>query len=82
MSIINDKEQAKPGEQQADNYLTKINVLFDGLTKHPKMGVLRRPLGHDLRSFSIGSHTVIYQVFQGKLLIERVLNRHMDVEKH
>jgi len=79
---IYDYSNSNRGSRQASDYLNKIKKLFWELTEQPKMGVERKELLPDMRSFSVDSHVVFYRLLKLQVEVVRVLHGRQDPRRY
>lgn len=65
----------------AARFIDRIRDRCAMLARQPLIGEVRDELRDDLRSFSVGSHVIYYEVDQGRVTILRVLHGARDVRK-
>lgn len=69
------------GDEQAVDYLTALEVLFDNLSENPKLGRVRNEIRKGLRSIAKSNHVVFYRVQPDGIIIIRVLHSSRDIHK-
>ncbi len=70
------------GRDQARYYLMKIDGFIDQLIEHPGLGRSREDIRVGYASFQVEHHTVFYTVENDALVVQRVLHKNMDTERH
>jgi len=71
----------KFGLDQAIAYVCEFEVVFDNLSRNPKLGGERNEIRNELRSIVKESHLVFYSILKSKIRIIRVLHISRDVKK-
>ena len=69
------------GFDQAVEYISQFEGLFERLLENPALGRRRNEIRPGLRSFPKLEHVVFYRVLQDHILIIRVLHAHRDISK-
>ena len=70
---------ANDNQIMADKIVDKIHELFQKLLENPKIGVLRKDLAKDLRSFPVEKYVVFYRIIKDGIEIVRVLHSARDI---
>lgn len=78
---IYDYTLMKFGEAQADRYTGSLEAFFETLSKMPGIGRDYDAVPGVLR-VGFQSHTVFYTVFDGEILVARILHQQMDPRRH
>jgi toxin ParE1/3/4 len=67
------------GEDQARTYLQSIHAAFERIGRFPELGKRRDDIYRGLRSMTVGTHMVFYEIHPHHVLVIRVLHQRMDV---
>lgn len=71
------------GEDQAVNYLTRLDQTFAALASTPALGKARDDLRQGLLSFPCNRHVIFFRRNRlGNVEILRILHERMDFERH
>lgn len=73
--------RSKFGEQQADNYISRLSESFDLLARH-KLGAPRPELGENYYSIPIEQHILFFIPSDTQITIIRILNHSQDPSRH
>ena len=67
------------GDDQAFEYVSSFDDLFEKLITHPKMGRTRPEIREGLRSIVKGYHVVFYRIMRDRIRIVRILHGSRDL---
>ncbi len=70
------------GEQQADDYLRRIDAAIGQLAEHPLLGADFGHLRKGIRRHSSGRHRIFYRVGGQAIEIIRVLHASQDLQEN
>lgn len=70
------------GLEQAIDYLSGLEAVFDQLISNPELGRSRNEIMFELRSIAKASHVVFYRVLEDHIKIVRVLHGNRDVPRN
>lgn len=71
---------AEDSPQNADQYLRRIDKVFNILAEQPLMGKNRNDIESDIRSFPVDDHIIIYFPLDNGIDIVRVLGAAQDIK--
>ena len=78
---IFDYTEGEYGFDQAVDYVSGLEELFQGLVENPEMGKARNEIKAGLRSFPKGQHIIFYRILDKHIRIVRVLHASRDLTK-
>jgi len=70
------------GEEQSARYMKAISDRLKQLSRHPKLGTVRRELSGEPRGLLSGSHVIFYRLTPQAVVIVRILHQAMDASLH
>ncbi len=70
------------GEDASEAYLRGFDNAFALIVSHPAIGALNDHVRPPIRSLPYGSHRIFYDVFENLIVVQRVLHKAMDAERH
>ncbi|QQV77252.1 type II toxin-antitoxin system RelE/ParE family toxin [Sphingomonas aliaeris] len=70
------------GEDASEAYLRGFDNAFALIVVHPAIGTLHDHVRPPIRSLPYGSHRIFYDVFEDFIVVQRVLHKAMDAERH
>ena len=70
------------GVERAILYLDGIDQAFRRLRDHPRIGMSHAEVGEAALSYPVGEHRIFYDVFDDRVIVQRVLHKVMDVERY
>lgn len=70
------------GKPRSDEYMNSLKDKLWLLLQQPEIGKARPELSPDVRSVSVTSHVIFYQVQREQLQIIRILHGRQDVTRH
>lgn len=79
---IFDYSEDAHGFNQAVEYLSELETVFNALVLNPEIGRKRSEIKRDLYSISEQSHTIFYRIRDTHIRIVRVLHGKKDIPKH
>ncbi len=82
LDSIFDYTSTEFGFNQAIDYLSELEMLFDKLAKTPTIGKARNEIKIGLFSFPMRSHIIFYRVMGNHIRIVRVLYGGKDLVKN
>lgn len=69
------------GDATAEAYLRGFSEAFATIAEHPRIGALHDIVRPPIHSLSHGVHRIFYDVRDGRVVVQRVLHKAMDVER-
>ena len=70
------------GAETGEAYVAGFKASFDLIAEHPLAGAVHDEIRPPIRSLPHGSHRIFYDVLQDRVVIQRILHKAMDVERH
>lgn len=70
------------GENRAEAYLASFQTTIDLIARHPLAGAVHGGVRPPIRSLPHGSHRLFYDVFEDHVVVQRVLHKAVDVQRH
>ena len=70
------------GFNQAKNYLTELEIVFNNLVIHPELGRKRNEIKQHLFSITAQQHSIFYRIFNNHIRIVRVLHGSKDIPRN
>jgi toxin ParE1/3/4 len=70
------------GEAQAETYVASFDDTFDLISRHPLAGAVHDAVRPPIRSLPHGSHRIFYDIFEDRVVVQRVLHKAVDVKRH
>ncbi len=70
------------GQNQAKEYLKRLERCFIDVAKNPKKGRPRNEILPDLFSYQEGKHVIFFKKRPTQIFILRVLHERMDIPRH
>ncbi len=70
------------GSARTDSYLGSVEAAFSLILRYPSAGFLHDRLGSAIRSVSCQSHRVLYEVIGERVVVQRILHKAMDIDRH
>ena len=70
------------GEVTGEEYVASFEESFALIAEHPMAGAVHDFVRPPIRSISHGRHRIYYDVFGGKMVVQRILHHAMNVERH
>lgn len=70
------------GEQTGEAYVAGFEASFMLIAEHPLAGAVHDEVRPPIRSLAHGSHRIFYDLFDDRVIVQRVLHKAMDVERH
>lgn len=81
LSEIYDYVKAYSGEEQAEEYLLNLEMVFELIVQNPQMGRLREEIRAGLRSLPKAKHIIFYRLLPDRVRIIRVLHGRQDLTR-
>ncbi|GJL66095.1 MAG: toxin ParE1 [Nitrospirales bacterium] len=69
------------GLEQAVEYVSGFDIVFDQLIKNPELGKMRKDIRKGLRSLVHKKHVIFYRILNDRIRIVRILHGSRDVYK-
>lgn len=69
------------GEEIAGDYVRGFQAAFDAISEYPRIGSVHDLVRPPIYSLPHGSHRIFYDLFSGRVVVQRVLHKAMDVER-
>ena len=82
IEAILDQSVAEFGLLRTEKYYESLKRCLELLSENPGMGTTADNVRPGYRRFSHESHVVFYRLFEGGILVVRVLHARMDVGRH
>jgi toxin ParE1/3/4 len=82
IDVILDQSVAEFGQHRTEKYYESLKRCLELLSENPGPGATAENVRAGYRRFSHQSHVVFYRVFEGGILVIRVLHARMDVSRH
>ncbi len=70
------------GEETGEAYVVGFDASFALIAEHPFAGAVHGDVRPPIRSLAHGSHRIFYDVLEGQVIVQRILHKAMDVERH
>jgi toxin ParE1/3/4 len=70
------------GEERAENYVAGFETTLALISRHPLAGAVHDEVRPPIRSLPHGSHRVFYDVFEDQVVVQRILHKAVDVQRH
>ena len=70
------------GEEAAEIYVAGFELTFTLIAAHPFAGAVHDEVRPPIRSLPHGSHRVFYDVIEDRAVVQRILHKAMDVQRH
>lgn len=70
------------GEAAAEAYVAGFEATFALIAAHPFAGAVHDEVRPPIRSLPHGSHRVFYDLVEGCAVVQRILHKAMDVQRH
>lgn len=70
------------GRDRAEAYVADFGTTFDLIRRHPLAGAVHDEVRPPIRSLPHGSHRVFYDVFSNEIVVQRILHKAVDVQRH
>ena len=70
------------GEASGEAYVAGFETSFALIAEHPYAGAVHDEVRPPIRSLPHGSHRIFYDVAGSRVIVQRVLHKAMDVERH
>jgi len=70
------------GEDLAQAYLLGFDTAFALISDHPRIGAMHASVRPPIYSLPHGSHRIYYDIFANRVVVQRVLHKALDVERH
>lgn len=70
------------GEVAAEAYVAGFEATFALIAEHPFAGAVHDEVRPPIRSLPHGSHRVFYDLTEGCAVVQRILHKAMDVQRH
>jgi toxin ParE1/3/4 len=70
------------GQDRAETYVASFRTTFDLIERHPLVGAVHDRVRPPIRSLPHGSHRVFYDVFEKEIVVQRILHKAVDVQRH
>lgn len=70
------------GEETGEGYAAGFEASFALIAEHPFAGAVHDTVRPPIRSLPHGSHRIFYDVIGDRVVVQRVLHKAMDVERH
>ena len=82
LAEILDYGVAQFGKETGESYVAGFAARFALISDHPFAGAVHDEVRPPIRSLSHGSRRIFYDVFDDRVIVQRVLHKAMDVERH
>ena len=70
------------GDDTAAAYLRSFDDAFALIAEHPLIGAIHDTVSPPIHSLPHGSHRIYYDILDDRVVVQRVLHKAMDVERH
>jgi toxin ParE1/3/4 len=70
------------GEKAAETYVAGFEATFALIAAHPFAGAIHDEVRPPIRSLPHGSHRIFYDVLEDRAVVQRILHKAMDVQRH
>jgi toxin ParE1/3/4 len=70
------------GQDRAEAYVAGFQTTFDLIERHPYAGAVHDEVRPPIRSLPHGSHRVFYDVFESQVVVQRILHKAVDLQRH
>jgi toxin ParE1/3/4 len=70
------------GQDRAETYVASFRTTFDLIARHPMAGAVHEEVRPPIRSLPHGSHRVFYDIFENEIVVQRILHKAVDVQRH
>jgi len=70
------------GEDSAESYVRGFSEAFVLISEYPAIGAVHERVRPPIHSLPHGSHRIYYDLFDDRVIVQRVLHKAMDVERH
>lgn len=70
------------GQDRAETYVAGFATTFALISAYPFAGAVHDEVRPPIRSLPHASHRVFYDVFEHRAVVQRILHKAMDVQRH
>jgi toxin ParE1/3/4 len=70
------------GDDTAAAYLRGFDAALDLIAGYPMIGAIHDTVHPPIRGLPHGSHRIYYDVFEDCVVVQRILHKAMDAERH